>query len=187
MQCSACGYLRKRLDPLPDTHCPECGAAYSGEQWLARPPLRGTYAHSRAETRPTPRSSVALVPGLVFVVLGILVLYFMFAPDKDATVTPQRLTGVITQSGSQAGMTQPKVVMYATSWCPYCAKARAFFKRHGIAYTEYDVEREPDRDAQYKAMGGHGVPFIVVGEDAVRGFNEPALRRLLEPWFKGNT
>ncbi len=31
------------------------------------------------------------------------------------------------------------VVMYCSSWCPDCKRARAWLKDHGIAYTEVDV------------------------------------------------
>jgi glutaredoxin len=67
--------------------------------------------------------------------------------------------------------------------CPYCARARAFFKRQGIQYAEHDIERDPGADAEYRSLGGRGIPFILVGEDVVRGFNEPQLRSLLGPWL----
>jgi glutaredoxin len=66
-----------------------------------------------------------------------------------------------------------QVVMFATSWCPYCAKARAVFARNGVRYTELDIER----DAQAKqflegVMGLSGYPTIVIGNRVTRGFNE---------------
>lgn len=33
------------------------------------------------------------------------------------------------------------VVMYSTSWCGYCKKARQHFKRKKIPYREYDIEK----------------------------------------------
>ena len=30
-----------------------------------------------------------------------------------------------------------KVELYTTSWCPYCKKARDFFRSRGISFTEY--------------------------------------------------
>ena len=32
------------------------------------------------------------------------------------------------------------VVMYTTSWCPYCTRARRLFDDKGVKYTEIDVE-----------------------------------------------
>jgi len=39
---------------------------------------------------------------------------------------------------------RPEVKMYATSWCPYCAKARAYFARRNIAYVEVDIEKSKE-------------------------------------------
>ena len=33
-----------------------------------------------------------------------------------------------------------RVVMFATSWCPYCAEARGLFEKNGVRYTELDIE-----------------------------------------------
>jgi len=74
----------------------------------------------------------------------------------------------------QARPAQVPVVMYATAWCPYCAKARAYFKRTNIAYVEHDIERSADAHAEFKRLDGRGVPLIVVGSERLRGFNELA-------------
>lgn len=63
------------------------------------------------------------------------------------------------------------VIMYATRWCPVCAKARNYFQRNGIPYTEYDIESNPgarDRWAEYEAGG---VPVILIGEAGIIGFD----------------
>jgi glutaredoxin len=64
-----------------------------------------------------------------------------------------------TMKGSIPGVAQPKVRDVCNVWCPYCAKTRAFFKKHGIAYTSTTSSDEDARDSEYKAMGGRGVPF----------------------------
>lgn len=79
---------------------------------------------------------------------------------------------------TQAAATGP-VVMYATSWCSYCAKARAYFGRKGIAYTEYDVEKSPTANAEFKRLGGRGVPLILVGREKMNGFSERGFDALL--------
>jgi len=71
------------------------------------------------------------------------------------------------------------VVMYATSWCPYCAKARAYFSRNGIAYTEYDIEKSATANAEFKRLGGRGVPLILVGRETMRGFSDEGMDALL--------
>lgn len=68
----------------------------------------------------------------------------------------------------------PSVVMYATDWCGYCARARAYFARNGIAYVEHDVEKSAHAAAEFRRLGGRGVPLIFVGRERLDGFNELA-------------
>jgi glutaredoxin len=71
-----------------------------------------------------------------------------------------------------------KVVMFATSWCPYCKKAREVFAAKGIRYTEIDVEVD-QRGAAYQkdTFGGGGVPLIIMGDRVMMGFDEGELLR----------
>src|SRR3970282_1037191 len=73
----------------------------------------------------------------------------------------------------------PEVVMYATSWCPYCAQARDYFAKAGIAYVEHDVEKSASANAEFKRLGGRGVPLIVVGREKLHGFSEQGFEHLL--------
>ena len=75
--------------------------------------------------------------------------------------------------------------LYATEWCGYCKMTRAFFAANGIRYTEYDIEKSSEALKQHRKLGGNGVPLIVVGDDVIKGWNEGALRQLLQPWIKG--
>jgi glutaredoxin len=69
--------------------------------------------------------------------------------------------------------------MYATSWCPYCAKAREYFARSGIVYVEHDIERSASARAEFRRMGGRGVPLIVVGREKMDGFSEQGFEDML--------
>jgi glutaredoxin len=108
---------------------------------------------------------------------------FLFALAAAATVAAQSPASP-TQAPApvpalQAQPVQVPVVMYATAWCPYCAKARAYFKRTGTAYTEHDIEKSADAHAEFKRLGGRGVPLILVGEEKMAGFSELAFESLL--------
>lgn len=70
------------------------------------------------------------------------------------------------------------VELYATAWCGYCRKARQYFAREGIAYTEYDIEKDAAANARHKAMGGRGVPVILVDGRKMNGFSEAGFARL---------
>lgn len=73
----------------------------------------------------------------------------------------------------------PPVVMYATAWCQYCAQAREYFARSGIAYIEHDVEKSASANAEFRRLGGRGVPLIVVGREKMNGFSEQGFEDLL--------
>ena len=73
-----------------------------------------------------------------------------------------------------------EVKMYATSWCPYCAKARAYFARRNIAYVEIDIEKSREGRAEYERLGARGVPVILVGAQRMNGFSEQSMSALLK-------
>jgi glutaredoxin len=72
------------------------------------------------------------------------------------------------------------VVMYSTSWCPHCKRARAYFARNGVAYQNIDVEKSEAGKRDFAALGGGGVPLILVGGKAMRGFDSTRMDQLLE-------
>jgi glutaredoxin 3 len=69
---------------------------------------------------------------------------------------------------------QPPVVMYSSSWCPYCMRARALFERKDIPFIEIKVDEQPQgRDAMLARSGGRRtVPQIFVGDRHVGGFDD---------------
>lgn len=71
------------------------------------------------------------------------------------------------------------VIMYATAWCTYCKKAREYFARYKIEYTEYDIEKDEQAKRMYELMGGGGVPLLLVDGQKIRGFNLAKLNSAL--------
>ncbi|MCP3662483.1 MAG: DUF4124 domain-containing protein [Gammaproteobacteria bacterium] len=71
-----------------------------------------------------------------------------------------------------------KVIMYSTVWCGVCKKAKAYFTRKNIPYKEYDVERDAKGIRDFKAMGGRGVPVILVGNRRMNGFTAESFEKL---------
>jgi glutaredoxin 3 len=69
-----------------------------------------------------------------------------------------------------------QVEMYATAWCPYCARARALLERKGVDYTEIDIEEEPARRAEmiHRAGGRSSVPQIFIDGEHIGGSDEMA-------------
>ena len=70
-------------------------------------------------------------------------------------------------------MASEPVVMYATSWCPYCARARELLRSKGVAFQEIDIEAQPEqRDAMIRRAGRSTVPQIFIGERHIGGSDE---------------
>lgn len=67
---------------------------------------------------------------------------------------------------------KPKVVMYGTSWCPYCKQQRAFFADNKIAYEEIDVEASQPNELAYRMLQGNGYPLTYVGYRRFNGFHD---------------
>lgn len=66
------------------------------------------------------------------------------------------------------------VVMYSTTFCPYCERARALFRRKGVAFREVKVDDDPSqREVMLRKSGGRRtVPQIFIGEQHVGGFDD---------------
>ena len=66
-----------------------------------------------------------------------------------------------------------KVVMYATAWCPYCARARELLESKHADLEIIDVDRDPELRQQMMARSGrHTVPQIFVGDVHVGGCDD---------------
>ena len=74
--------------------------------------------------------------------------------------------------------TGKKVVLYSTDWCGYCKKAKQYFVRKGIPFTEYDIEKNSKARKQYQNMGAKGVPVILVGNKRMNGFSEKGFEKI---------
>ncbi len=63
------------------------------------------------------------------------------------------------------------VILYATTWCGYCKKTRAFLAENNIKYIEYDIEESEEGRKQHQALGGKGVPVLDVKGTVVYGYS----------------
>ncbi len=76
---------------------------------------------------------------------------------------------------------QPKVIIYSTPTCPYCYMAKDYFKKHNIEFEDYNVQADlQKRQEMFDAIpGNQGVPVIVIGKEAIIGFDRPRIDELL--------
>ncbi|RKN09006.1 glutaredoxin family protein [Streptomyces radicis] len=56
------------------------------------------------------------------------------------------------------------VTMYSTTWCGYCRRLKSQLEREGIAFTEINIEEDPDAVALVEKAndGNRTVPTLVV-------------------------
>jgi glutaredoxin len=82
-------------------------------------------------------------------------------PDNDVVLA--ELRRIDPEAAARAAATAPEavdiptddVLMYCTSWCPACRRARRFFGEHGVSFSEIDINKVPEaRDRLRELTGG---------------------------------
>ena len=74
-----------------------------------------------------------------------------------------------------------EVVLYTTSWCPYCRKARDYLRSRGIDFIEYDIEKDKEAAIRKKQLDNRGgVPFAIINGRPIHGFSASAYERALQ-------
>ena len=73
-----------------------------------------------------------------------------------------------------------KIIMYSTSWCPDCHRAKRVFKRLEQEYVDIDIEKHPEAVAAVLAAnnGSKSVPTIIFPDGSV--LTEPSDRALAD-------
>lgn len=72
------------------------------------------------------------------------------------------------------------VSIYSTPTCVYCGAAKDYFKANNIAYTEFNVASDLERRKEMiDKTGQMGVPVIIIGDEAVVGFDQDKIAELL--------
>ena len=74
----------------------------------------------------------------------------------------------------------PRFVMYATSWCGYCKKAREYLAGRDIELVEFDIESDATARRDFDTLRGMATPLIYRGFERVQGFDIAALEPLID-------
>jgi glutaredoxin 3 len=70
-------------------------------------------------------------------------------------------------------MAEAEIVMYSTSWCPYCSRARRLLESKGAQFREVDLDEQPEARAEMiKRSGRRTVPQIFIGNTHVGGSDD---------------
>ena len=87
-------------------------------------------------------------------------------PTASASAAP-------TAADLRAALRRVEVKLYTTSWCPHCVRARRWLEHNSIAFTEYDVEKNPSAKREHRKLAPQGgVPTLDVDGDVMTGFSE---------------
>ena len=73
-----------------------------------------------------------------------------------------------------------KVVLFSTSTCSWCRRAKRYFKERKVPFKEINIERDPDaaRDIVRKT-GQTGVPVIKIRSSWIVGFDKERIDKEL--------
>ncbi|STX29616.1 grxC glutaredoxin 3 [Legionella beliardensis] len=65
------------------------------------------------------------------------------------------------------------VIIYSTSYCPYCMRAKQLLDSKGVNYQEIRVDEEPEKRAEMMARSGRRtVPQIFINDQAIGGCDD---------------
>jgi len=81
---------------------------------------------------------------------------------------------------SEQTRAKARVVLYATDWCGYCKATRRFLDQKGIAYREFDIEKNAEARKAYEALGGRGIPILDVNGTLIRTYDPDAIMAALQ-------
>jgi glutaredoxin len=81
------------------------------------------------------------------------------------------------REGASPGITalpQADVILYCTSWCPDCRRARNWLKTNTLSYVEVDIDTNPVASDQVKKWndGKRITPTFDIGGVVIANFNE---------------
>ena len=80
----------------------------------------------------------------------------------------------------EEGKKEHKIIMYTTTTCGYCVKAKEFLKEHGFSFEEINVGQNREKAQEMIEKSGQmGVPVIDVDGTIIIGFNREKLQRVL--------
>jgi len=66
-----------------------------------------------------------------------------------------------------------KIIIYTTTICPYCVRAKELFKRKGVDFTEISVEDDEQlREALIAKTGRRTVPQIFINDQSIGGCDD---------------
>ena len=96
-------------------------------------------------------------------------------PGTSATPAPS-------QAPANTSLPHGGIVMYCTSWCPDCRRARVWLKARNLDFVEVDIDTNPEAASQVKqwAGGKRITPTFDIDGKIVINFDEKKLLETLQ-------
>ncbi len=77
---------------------------------------------------------------------------------------------------------QKKVKFYVTLSSLDCQRMEEYLRAAKIPYIKYDIEADRLARERYEAAGGTGIPFLVIGDAIVEGYDPDRVKDAWEWW-----
>jgi glutaredoxin len=99
-------------------------------------------------------------------------------PKKKEDI-PKSQNGALREKRSYGNI---NVIMYMTSWCGYCRKARDYIHSLNVDLVEYNIEKDKSKREEMlsKSGGSTGVPLIDIEGIIIKGYNPDAIKAAIE-------
>lgn len=74
-----------------------------------------------------------------------------------------------------------KIIIYTTPTCPYCQQAIDYFRDKKLPFENIDVSLDQKKAEEMVELSGQmGVPLILIDKQAVIGFDQKKIEKLLK-------
>lgn len=89
---------------------------------------------------------------------------------------------IVSSEQTSAPLPHGGIVLYCTSWCPECRRARAWLKARDLEFTEVDIDSNPAAAIQVKkwANGTRTTPLFDIDGTIIIRFDESKLQGALK-------
>ncbi|MDX8383032.1 MAG: glutaredoxin 3 [Ghiorsea sp.] len=69
---------------------------------------------------------------------------------------------------------QANIEIYSGDHCPYCVRAKSLLKQRNLAFTEHNVQQDPEKRAEMmkRSNGGRSIPQIFINNKHVGGCDD---------------
>ncbi|HLD42484.1 MAG TPA: glutaredoxin domain-containing protein [Candidatus Nanoarchaeia archaeon] len=78
-------------------------------------------------------------------------------------------------------MAKHEVIVYSTTVCPWCHKAKEFLKEHKVAFKDINVGEDRQKAQEMIEKSGQmGVPVLDIDGKIIVGFDKAAIKKALD-------